>query len=82
MFRVMNSQYDLDAAYLSCVGDHAARLEPFGAGVPEKVSASVHGAMVAARAVAEALRSGAHFADAFKTVRRGWGRGGKGREGC
>ena len=72
LFQVMNPQYALDGAFLSCVTRHMDEHAPFG-DIPRKVAASVRRAVVAVRAVARALHSAADIADEMRKVRRGRG---------
>ena len=51
---MINSQYDLDASYLSCVSSLMSTHRPFG-DIPEELSVSVGRAVGAARAVGNAL---------------------------
>ena len=68
LFQVMNPQYALDGAFLSCVTRHMDEHAPFG-DIPRKVAASVRRAVVAVRAVARALHSAADIADEMRKVR-------------
>ena len=63
----MNSQYDIDAPYLFCVGRHMDEQEPFG-DIPRKVAAAVRRSVVAARVMTEALKSAHEIAEQMKKV--------------
>ncbi|XP_043251544.1 glypican-4 [Colletes gigas] len=54
MFTVLNSQYDFDAKYLECVGDHMKEMRPFG-DVPQKLGVQIKRSFVATRAFNQAL---------------------------
>ena len=65
--QVMNPQYALDPAFLSCVTRHMDEHEPFG-DIPRKVASSVRRAVVAVRAMARALHSASEIADEMRKV--------------
>ena len=65
--QVMNPQYALDPAFLSCVTRHMDEHEPFG-DIPRKVASSVRRAVVAVRAMARALHSASDIADEMRKV--------------
>jgi hypothetical protein len=64
----MNSQYNFDPAYLTCISRNMDESKPFG-DVPAKLSSAVKRAMVATRTLIRALKSGVTIAENFKKVR-------------
>jgi len=57
MFELINSQYQFDANYLTCVAEHMDDLKPFG-DVPQKLSVQVNRAFIAARTFVQGLSIG------------------------
>ena len=57
MFELLNTQYDFDDEYMSCVTERMADLKPFG-DVPNKLSIQIKRAFIAARTFVQGLAIG------------------------
>lgn len=57
MFALLNTSYDFDRQYLSCVVENMEELKPFG-DVPQKLSVHIRRAFIAARTFLQGLQVG------------------------
>lgn len=69
MFTVLNSQYDINAKFLECVGDHMKEMRPFG-DVPQKLGVQIKRSFVATRAFSQALTVAADILKNMQSVSR------------
>lgn len=67
MFTVLNSQYNFDAQYLKCVGNHMKDMRPFG-DVPQKLGVQIKRSFIATRAFSQALTVAADVLKNMQTV--------------
>ncbi|XP_053973744.1 glypican-6 isoform X2 [Hylaeus anthracinus] len=68
MFTVLNSQYDFNAKYLECVGDHMKEMRPFG-DVPQKLGVQIKRSFVATRAFSQALTVAADVLKSMQSLK-------------
>ncbi|KAK0171828.1 hypothetical protein PV328_005227 [Microctonus aethiopoides] len=68
MFTVLNSQYNFDAKYLECVGNHMKEMRPFG-DVPQKLGVQIKRSFIATRAFSQALTVAADVLKNMQTLK-------------
>ncbi|XP_057331318.1 glypican-6 [Microplitis mediator] len=68
MFTVLNSQYNFDAKYLECVGNHMKDMRPFG-DVPQKLGVQIKRSFIATRAFSQALTVAADVLKNMQTLK-------------